>query len=230
VSGAEPADYAWISPLYRDLDDDDPDEWTEVVDWQVDRVDLVAAAANGVGVLLTKSEMEGSNMGARVGTVRRAVRKDVSPVTPCYDVAGKLMFVLDEDGNRIELLPSPVANDSSGPKSTRQSIDLRPADPNTVGTPAEGKTPADVTPTPAPDMSLKTDGVIEKEARALVRKGQARDLTEGLITARTVAEFRKFAAEDAAGLLGPGVLDLKRRQAAGRMQQAVARHRAWVGR
>ena len=63
--------FAWISALWDQADDGD--EWTEVTDLNIPRVDLVGVGANGQRMLVAKE----AAVATKGSTVRRTVRKDV---------------------------------------------------------------------------------------------------------------------------------------------------------
>ena len=85
--------FAWISALWDQADDDGGDEWTEVTDLNIPRVDLVGAGANGQRMLVAKE----AAVATKGSTARRAVRKHVDPQVAVYDENGSLIGLIDQE-------------------------------------------------------------------------------------------------------------------------------------
>jgi hypothetical protein len=105
------------------------EEFTELVDAEISRVDLVDAAANGTRFLIAKAAHQPSSKEKpmpRTATRPRLVRKaDKKALAAAYDQTGKLIGLVDPD----EI--TPIA-DLSAPEE-----DLDPVPAGEVGTPAD---------------------------------------------------------------------------------------------
>jgi hypothetical protein len=147
-------------------------DFTEIVDADIARVDLVGAGANGYGILIAKSreEVMASTTARRV-PVRKAPK---SKQVAVYDEQGRLVGLVDPDDSGPVIQGKPAGGDEgkAAPGTTpfprtdfASPPELTPAASDTVGTPTAGTAPT-------------TEAGVVKAAVATVAKAKAQGMTD----------------------------------------------------
>ncbi|HEY3717460.1 MAG TPA: hypothetical protein VGL39_23290 [Jatrophihabitantaceae bacterium] len=112
------------------LDDDEDDEFTEIHEADIPRVDLVGKAANGAKFLIMKSGRPLMS----ASTVRAIAKAASKPsLVAVYDSAGNVIGTIDQ--SEITPLGQPKGPDDKPPR--KKTVDMEPAPAAEVGTPAD---------------------------------------------------------------------------------------------
>ncbi|HEY3714381.1 MAG TPA: hypothetical protein VGL39_07640 [Jatrophihabitantaceae bacterium] len=185
------------------LDDDVDDEFTEVFDAVIPRVDLVGKSANGARFLLAKSGRPLMS----ASTVRAMIKAASKPtVVAVYDANGRVIGTANQD----DIVPLGELT-RPGDKPPKQKLpDGRPVNP-----------PKDLEPAPPAEVGTPADAVV----KAVRRRGHwagLTDVVEQKIAARAVDRVVKAVARGDA----PAAVAWVRAQSAAVAAREIRDHRA----